>query len=42
MKSLMSFLKTQYINALIRFLIKINEFKKIKPRKDEKKEEKST
>ena len=40
MKIFMSFLKTKYIKALIRFL-NINEFKKVKPRKYEKKEEKA-
>ena len=40
MKIFMSFLKTKYIKALICFL-NINEFKKVKPRKYEKKEEKA-
>ena len=40
MKSFMSFLKTKYIKALISFL-NINEFKKVKLRKYEKKETKA-
>ena len=40
MKIFISFLKTKYIKALIRFL-NINEFKKVKTRKYEKKEEKA-
>ena len=40
MKNLISFLKTQYVKTLIIF-IKINKFKELKPRYNEKKEENS-
>ena len=40
-KNLINFLKTQYINTLISFVIRTNEFKELKPINNEKKEEKS-
>ena len=38
---MINFLKTQYINTLISFVIRTNEFKELKPTNNEKKEEKS-